>query len=338
MNLSEKSMAAVLLCTYIGIPDDSEIKPFTPGEWEKLETVIGQKGLKIENVIDDPQILLDCGYEQSDVDRVLFLKSRGVNIALTLDKYESRGIKVITVFDEKYPPLLRRKLKLKSPAVLLYAGNIELIHKVGIGIVGSRVIDDEIIDFGKTIIKKAVNEKMVIFTGGAKGVDTIGEQTALSNGGAVVEFLADSLESKIKRPEIVNAILDDRLLLFTDTRPDMGFTVAKAMNRNKYIYASSQATFVVSADYNKGGTWAGATEALRKDYCKVFVWNNNQYNGNMSLISDKNAISYEMTNESISEIIYRDYNISNEDDSDSGGTSDDSGVQMTIWDCMGENE
>ena len=134
MTLSEKSMAAVLLCTYIGIPDDSEIKPFTPGEWEKLETVIGQKGLKIENVIDDPQILLDCGYEQSDVDRVLFLKSRGVNIALTLDKYESRGIKVITVFDEKYPPLLRRKLKLKSPAVLLYAGNIELIHKVGIGI------------------------------------------------------------------------------------------------------------------------------------------------------------------------------------------------------------
>ena len=51
MTLSEKSMAAVLLCTYIGIPDDSEIKPFTPGEWEKLETIIGQKGLKIENVI-----------------------------------------------------------------------------------------------------------------------------------------------------------------------------------------------------------------------------------------------------------------------------------------------
>ena len=38
------------------------------------------------------------------------------------------------------------------------------------------------------------------------------------------------------------------------------------MGRNKLIYALADLTIVVSAEVNKGGTWAGATEALKNQY------------------------------------------------------------------------
>ena len=43
------------------------------------------------------------------------------------------------------------------------------------------------------------------------------------------------------------------------------------MGRNKLIYAASDYSVVVSSDYEKGGTWAGAIEALKAAWCPLFV-------------------------------------------------------------------
>ena len=44
------------------------------------------------------------------------------------------------------------------------------------------------------------------------------------------------------------------------------------MGRNKLIYAMSDYSLVVSAEYRKGGTWAGAEEELkRENSLPVFV-------------------------------------------------------------------
>ena len=44
------------------------------------------------------------------------------------------------------------------------------------------------------------------------------------------------------------------------------------MGRNKLIYTQAALTVVVASDHGNGGTWAGATEALKKGYGKVVVW------------------------------------------------------------------
>ena len=55
-------------------------------------------------------------------------------------------------------------------------------------------------------------------------------------------------------------------------RPRAGFNVGHAMQRNKLIYALADAALVVSADFNKGGTWAGAIEQLEQlNYVPVYV-------------------------------------------------------------------
>ena len=58
------------------------------------------------------------------------------------------------------------------------------------------------------------------------------------------------------------------------------------MQRNKVIYALADAALVVTSDFEKGGTWAGAIEQLEKlHFVPVFVRNgNNAGKGNSALL------------------------------------------------------
>ena len=53
--------------------------------------------------------------------------------------------------------------------------------------------------------------------------------------------------------------------------PDAKFSVYSAMDRNKYIYALSQYTVAVSSSLNKGGTWTGALENIKKNWVPLFI-------------------------------------------------------------------
>jgi predicted Rossmann fold nucleotide-binding protein DprA/Smf involved in DNA uptake len=43
------------------------------------------------------------------------------------------------------------------------------------------------------------------------------------------------------------------------------------MERNRLVYAMSDRALVVHGRYREGGTWAGATDALRRGLTNVFV-------------------------------------------------------------------
>ena len=89
---------------------------------------------------------------------------------------------------------------------------------------------------------------------------------------------------KIRNKEIIGAVQDKQLLILSAVKPEMGFTAATAMMRNRYIYAQSEAAVVVRADYKKGGTWNGAVDCIKHNISPVFTWDNSEYKGNMELI------------------------------------------------------
>ena len=303
MIFSENAMCAILLCSYLGIKSEDSIKPLSLGEWNDLLE-------KLVEVKEEPGILLQSGgvwaekvkYPITITERINALLARGASVALELDHLAQKGIQVITQFDADYPILLKRKLKKKMPPVLYYAGNINLAKKIGIAVVGSRNVDDAGMEFTRRLVEKAAKEKLVIYSGGAKGVDTISESTAIKSGSAVVSFIADSLLSKIKGQQVTADVISGNLLLISDVKPDAGFSSARAMNRNKYIYASSYGAFVVSSDYNKGGTWNGAVESIHNRLTKTLIWDNINYDGNQKLI-EKGGIPFDITEESIYSVI-----------------------------------
>lgn len=171
------------------------------------------------------------------------------------------------------------------PPLFYYAGDLNLANRDLIGFVGSRSVGDEDTEFTKSVVKKCVGKGFGIVSGGAKGIDSIAEQEAIDHSGFSVEFISDSLLKKIRTSEIINAIRNNQLLILSVAKPDAGFNTGFAMMRNKYIYANSLGTVVVKSDYNKGGTWAGATENLKRGWTNIFCWNKASYKGNLDLIS-----------------------------------------------------
>lgn len=308
MNFSDNAMCAILLCSYIGIKNDDTVKPMSLGEWnEFLDKIIAAKAEPGIVLCQNPKGLKKLQIADEEIERIGILLSRGGKVAFELEDLSKKGIGVVTIFDADYPVLLRRKLKRKAPPVLFYAGDLQLAKKIGIAVVGSRNIDEEGSQFTKKLVEKAAKEKLVIYSGGAKGVDITSEETAIVSGSAVVSFIADSLLSKIKKPEVIDRIMQGKLLLISDMKPDAGFSAARAMNRNKYIYASAYGAFVVASDYNKGGTWSGATEAMRNHWTKVMIWNHKKYGGNLKLI-ERGGIPYVLSEDRIYDVITKKEN------------------------------
>ena len=305
MKFSDNSMSAVLLCSYMGINNDDAYKPLTLKEWNELLDSVLEHGQQPSVVMDPSQSFLretDCS--QAYIERIKRLMSRAGTVAFQLDELEGKGIDIVTQFDADYPVLMKRRLKKKTPPVLFYSGDIGLAKKIGIGVAGSRNVDAEGVEFARKLVEKAAAERLVVYSGGAKGVDSIAEKAAVESGSAAISFVADSLISKIRKKEILDAVVNRKCLLLSDVRPDVGFSAARAMNRNRYIYASSYGTFVVASDYNKGGTWAGATEAMKNEWTKVLVWNHGGYEGNRRLI-EKGAVPYELSEAPVFELLTR---------------------------------
>lgn len=300
---TDNAYVTILMCSYLGVKDGN-YKPYTALQWSELgQKIVNSNIGEPANLLnmDKDNIINSMKIREEEADRIVNLLSRGANLAFMLEELDRKGISIVTRSDKKYPQKLKSVLKKNSPPLLYYCGDISLANKTGIGIVGSRNIDEDGTSFTVQLAKKAAEEGLVVFSGGAKGVDTTSETTALFNNGYVVSILADSLERKIKNKDTRDNILSGKQLLISANNPNAPFSAASAMNRNKYIYALSNGTFVVASDYNKGGTWTGAIENIKHEWVNTFVWNNSKYNGNSELIK-KGGIAVE----SIDDILITD--------------------------------
>src|SRR5206468_3924758 len=113
-----------------------------------------------------------------------------------------------------------------------------------------------------------------LISGAAKGIDRAAMYGALQAGGAVVGVVSDSLERGALARDNREPLVNKKLVLISPYDPAAGFNVGHAMQRNKAIYALADAALVVTSDFEKGGTWAGAIEQLEKlRFVPVFVRN-----------------------------------------------------------------
>ena len=156
---------------------------------------------------------------------------------------------------------------------MLYGcGDIGLLGSGGLAVVGSRHVDESLINYTMNVGRLAAQSGRMIVSGGAKGIDQAAMRGALEARGKVTGILADSLEKTTMNREHRNLILDGQLVLISPYDPSAGFNVGHSMQRNKLIYALSDASLIVSSDLNKGGTWAGAVEQLDKlKFVPVYV-------------------------------------------------------------------
>lgn len=292
MTLSSDSQTLLLLCSQLGLPSEPEFPPLTLREWNPLARKLQSADLRPADLLglsrSDLQIKLDIPAEYAA--RIVRLLERSGALAITLERLDNLGISPLTRADKDYPERYRSRLKDSAPAVLFYAGEKALLGQPGIAVVGSRHLDEAGKECAAFVGNACGLSGMVLYSGGAKGVDTISMEAALEARGTAVSVVADSLEKQVKVQK--EALSRGDLCLVTPYSPNAGFSVGAAMGRNRLIYTLADYAIVVASDAETGGTWAGATETLKNNWVPVFVLEHGQMPEGNKLLLQKGALAF----------------------------------------------
>ena len=267
---------AILLLTaplIIGRERRSPPKPLAPGEYNRLASRLRDLRRQPADLLGDgARALLEACRLDLDVERLHRLLDRGFLLSQAMERWRTRALWVTSRADAEYPRRLKRRLREHAPPVLYGCGNREDLETGGLAVVGSRNVDGNLIAYTEGVGRLTAEARRTLVSGGARGVDQAAMRGALDAGGTAACVLADGLERAATRREHRNALMDGRLVLVCPYDPAAGFLVGRAMQRNKLIYALADAVLVVNAEFEKGGTWAGAVEQLdRHRFVSVYV-------------------------------------------------------------------
>ena len=272
--MNSDSQALVLLCSMIGRADDEPIRPLGPKEWSNVERKIASSGIEGPGGLlgmSSADVARRLELELSEADRIVVLLGRESQLKIELARLAERGIEILTRVDREYPSRLLNSLKHLAPPVIFMAGRRGLLDRGGIAAVGSRNIDESGQAYAREIGRKCALNSVPLISGGARGADAMAMQSSVEAGGTAVGVLADSLERAVRGADLRDALESGNLALMTPYSPAANFTVGAAMGRNRLIYALADFAVVVSSEVETGGTWRGATEALKAKWCPVFV-------------------------------------------------------------------
>ena len=287
---------AILLLTAPLIAGRGTSSPdlLSPGEYKRLARHLREMQRQPADMLspDATDLLRACEpvIEESRMQRLL---GRGFLLSQVIERWQARAIWVVSRADADYPRRLKVRLREDAPAVLYGCGEIGLLEAGGLAVVGSRHVDDPLIEYTMTVGRIAARAGRTIISGGAKGIDQAAMRGALEAGGKVSGILADGLEKITMNRDHRNLLIDGQLVLISPYDPSAGFNVGHAMQRNKLIYALADASLVVSSDLNKGGTWAGATEQLDKlRLVPVYVRSTGEVSDGLEALLKKGAIAW----------------------------------------------
>lgn len=266
MTLSPNTQAILLLTApLIAGRGEPSTDLLTLGEYKRLARFLRDKQRQPADLLTpDAGGLLGEHQPLIDIDRFKRLLARGFLLSQAVERWQTRAIWVVSRADAEYPRRLKARLKDDAPAVLYGCGDATILDSGGLAVVGSRQVDDALVEYTEGVGRLVAKAGRTLVSGGARGIDQAAMRGALEAGGKVAGVLADSFERTAMNREHRNLLLEGQLVLISPYDPSAGFNVGNAMQRNKLIYALSDAALVVSSDYEKGGTWAGAIEQLEK--------------------------------------------------------------------------
>ncbi len=184
-------------------------------------------------------------------------------------------------------------------SIFYYQGNWNLIHfPRSVSVVGTRNPSTEGIIRTKQLVKKLVQDKFLIVSGLAKGIDTAAHRTAIEQGGFTIAVIGTPLNHfyPSENRRLQEMIAQDYLLL---TQVPFSRYEQQTYQTNRFFFpernvtmsALTEATIIVEAG-ETSGTLVQARAALAQRR-KLFILDNNFQNPKLSwpkLLEEEGAI------------------------------------------------
>jgi DNA processing protein len=272
----------------------SDLDPLTVGEYKRLVRLLRESQRQPADFLgpDAGEILMQF-HPHFGPERLESLLGRGFLLSQAIERWQARAIWVISRADAAYPKRLKKRLREDAPPVLYGCGDVALLETGGLAVVGSRNVDESLIQYTERVGQLVAAARRTLVSGGARGVDQAAMRGALDAGGLAIGVLADSLEQAAINREYRKTLMNGQCVLISPYDPASRFNVGHAMQRNKLIYALADAALVVSSDYQKGGTWTGAIEQLDKlRFVHIYVRSRGEVGKGLDALRQKGALPW----------------------------------------------
>jgi len=259
--LTAAEEGVLLLCCRLGDPN---CKPLTPPQFRELGLRVRAAGSAADPLRDlHASDLLDLRYNTQEADRILRLLDREDALHNYLCRGEAHGIYPLTRLSRDYPAAFRALQGFSAVPVLFYRGDISLLRRPSIAVVGSRKLYPQNEAFARRAGQLAAEHGLVLVSGGAAGADRAAQEACLQAGGQCVIYVSDQLEQHPAH---------SRILYISADGYDLPFSTPRAMTRNSLIHMHSRQVLAAQCTYGSGGTWHGCLENLKHGWSDLFVF------------------------------------------------------------------
>lgn len=250
----------LLLCSSLG---DPERKCLTTAQLRTLALRVAGAERSLQDRDLAVSDLIGMGYGPEMAARILCLLEDTAPLQHYLQKGKQAGCIPITRVTNDYPVRLRQRLGQESPGILWAKGDLSLLTKPAVALVGNRDILPENADFAAKAGREAARQGYVLISGNARGADHIAQTACLEAGGQVISVVADELNKQKTQKN---------LLYLSEEGYASPFSSVRALSRNRVIHALADKTLVAQISSAKGGTWHGTVQNLKNNWSPVFCF------------------------------------------------------------------
>ena len=250
----------LLLTSTLGDPDR---KPLTVAQFRTLAKRVQTAEREVSSRDLTAEDLMGLGYDAAMAERIFSLLSGSSQLREYLHRAQKCDCCPITRLNPLYPLPVRRRLGLDSPGVLWAKGDVTLLNRPAVAVIGSRDLQEENRKFAEEAGREIVKQGYILVSGNAKGADRTAQESCLEAGGSVISVVADSLQKQPLRERTLYLSLDDF---------DQAFSAQRALHRNHVIHTMAELTIAAQCTLGKGGTWEGILANLKNGWNPVCIF------------------------------------------------------------------
>jgi DNA processing protein len=186
------------------------------------------------------------------------------------DRSEKRRLTVLHPLHADFPQAIRTlKDKISLPAVLYLHGNVAILKRTAVAIVGKRNAGVAELAAAGALASELAAKGVNIVSGYAAGIDTAAHLGALRAGGTTSVVLAEGIRHFRKKPELDGLLTEENTLVLSQFEPDAKWSAYMAMTRNRLVSALCGAVVVIvsgperNTSGRNSGTFNAALAALK---------------------------------------------------------------------------
>lgn len=184
--------------------------------------------------------------------------------SLAVELFAGQAAVLLHPLHPLFPRRLReRKDMIPLPALLYAAGNLSLLEKRAVAIVGMRNAARPFLAAAAGLASELAARGIHVVSGYAAGIDSAAHLAALRGNGSTGMVLGEGIGAFHARPEFKEFMNRENTLVLSQFEPAARWAAYMAMARNKLVCALSDAVVVVASGPERGadGRMSGSFDA-----------------------------------------------------------------------------